>query len=226
MILLLGINVLLFIKRILKKLILISLLLPLLTGCVKLITQFSPNLIPNLTQTFFEECDSELARVSLPADLKLLEGLLKNDPQNKQLLTALCMGFTGYSALFLEEKDPERASLFYLRARNYGLKALGCGVVTNLQLEMIRVIMARALRKGGKFWIRVFSDKPVTKKPAETRMGKGKGDVDHWGVTIKRGKVLFEIAGIPREYAQSILRNQLYLIFTFFCYRAGNLPCR
>ena len=125
MILLLGINVLPSIKKIHKKLILIFLFLPLLTGCVKLVTQFSPNLIPNLTQTFFEECDSELARVSLPADLKLLEGLLKNDPQNKQLLTALCMGFTGYSALFLEEKDPERASLFYLRARNYGLKALG-----------------------------------------------------------------------------------------------------
>jgi large subunit ribosomal protein L16 len=92
----------------------------------------------------------------------------------------------------------------------YGLKALGCGSITNLQLEMIRVIMARALRKGGKFWIRIFSDKPVTKKPAETRMGKGKGDVDHWAATIKRGKVLFEIAGIPKEYAQSILRNIAY----------------
>ncbi|MFC1514542.1 50S ribosomal protein L16 [Candidatus Omnitrophota bacterium] len=92
----------------------------------------------------------------------------------------------------------------------FGLKSLGCGEVTNLQLEMIRIIMARALRKGGKFWIRVFSDKPITKKPAETRMGKGKGDVDHWAVTIKRGKILFEIAGIPKEYAQSILRNVAY----------------
>jgi len=92
----------------------------------------------------------------------------------------------------------------------YGLKALGCGTVSNKQLEMIRVIMARALRKGGKFWIRVFSDKPVTKKPAETRMGKGKGDVDHWEVVIRRGKVLFEIGGVPREYAQTILRNAAY----------------
>jgi hypothetical protein len=125
MILLLGINVLPIIKKIHKKPILIFLFLPFLTGCVKLVTQFSPNLIPNLTQTFFEECDAELARVSLPADLKLLEGLLKNDPQNKQLLTALCMGFTGYSMLFVEEQDPERASLLYLRARSYGLKALG-----------------------------------------------------------------------------------------------------
>ncbi len=92
----------------------------------------------------------------------------------------------------------------------YGLKALGCGTISNIQLEMIRIIMARALRKGGKFWIRVFSDKPVTKKPAETRMGKGKGDVDHWEAVIKRGRVLFEIGGVPREYAQIVLRNIAY----------------
>ncbi|MBN2120097.1 MAG: 50S ribosomal protein L16 [Candidatus Omnitrophica bacterium] len=92
----------------------------------------------------------------------------------------------------------------------YGLKSLGCGTISNLQLEMIRVIMARALRKGGKFWMRIFSDRPVTKKPAETRMGKGKGDVDHWEVVIKRGKILFEIGGVPREYAQNILRNVSY----------------
>ena len=92
----------------------------------------------------------------------------------------------------------------------FGLKALGCGSLTNLQLEMIRVIMARALRKGGKFWIRVFSDKPVTKKPAETRMGKGKGDVDHWEFVVRSGKVLFEVGGIPREYAQTILRTISY----------------
>lgn len=108
-----------------RNVLLIALLIPILSGCVKLVTQFSPSLIPNLTQTFFEECDLELARLSFPADLKLMEGLVKNDPQNKQLLTALCMGFTGYSMLFVEEEDPERASLLYLRARGYGLKALG-----------------------------------------------------------------------------------------------------
>lgn len=108
-----------------RNVLLIALLIPILSGCVKLVTQFSPSLIPNLTQTFFEECDPELARLSFPADLKLMEGLVKNDPQNKQLLTALCMGFTGYSMLFVEEEDPERASLLYLRARGYGLKALG-----------------------------------------------------------------------------------------------------
>jgi tetratricopeptide (TPR) repeat protein len=96
-----------------------------LAGCVRLITQFSPSLISNFTLSFFEECDPELARQSLPAELKLLEGLLKNDPQNKQLLATLSAGFTGYSMLFVEEENPERASELYLRARDYGLKALG-----------------------------------------------------------------------------------------------------
>lgn len=107
-----------------KLLVILSLIL-LLTGCVKLAMRFSPSLIPNLTQTFFEECDPDLAKQSLPADLKLMEGLLKNDPKNKQLLNALCMGFTGYAMLFVEEKDPQRASQIYLRARGYGLRALG-----------------------------------------------------------------------------------------------------
>ncbi len=92
----------------------------------------------------------------------------------------------------------------------FGLKALGCGVISNKQLEMIRIIMSRALRKGGKFWIRIFSDTPVTKKPAETRMGKGKGDVDHWEAKIRRGKVLFEIGGVPKDYAQKVLRDIAY----------------
>jgi hypothetical protein len=107
------------------KMLIIILLIPILSGCVKLVTQLSPSLIPNLTQTFFEECDPELARLSFPADLKLMEGLVKNDSQNKQLLTALCTGFTGYSMLFVEEEDPERASRLYLRARSYGFRALG-----------------------------------------------------------------------------------------------------
>lgn len=92
----------------------------------------------------------------------------------------------------------------------YGLKSLSPGKLTNNQLEMVRIILSRALRKGGKFWIRIFSDKPITKKPQETRMGKGKGDVSHWEAVIKRGKVLFEIGGVPREYAQEIFRNISY----------------
>jgi tetratricopeptide (TPR) repeat protein len=87
--------------------------------------KFAPSFIPNLSQTFFEECDPVLAEQSLPASLKLMEGLLKNDPENKQILTALCTAFTGYAMLYVEEDDPEAASSLYLRARAYGFKALG-----------------------------------------------------------------------------------------------------
>jgi tetratricopeptide (TPR) repeat protein len=92
---------------------------------MKLALNATSSLIPNLTRAFFEECDLKLAEQSLPAELKLMEGLLKNAPKNKQILTALCMGFTGYAMLFVEEEDPERASKLYLRARRYGLKAMG-----------------------------------------------------------------------------------------------------
>ena len=100
------------------------LLILLMTGCTRLALNATSSLIPNLTRAFFEECDLELAKQSLPAELKLMEGLLKNAPQNKEILTALCMGFTGYAMLFVEEEDPERASRLYLRARRYGLRAM------------------------------------------------------------------------------------------------------
>jgi hypothetical protein len=96
-----------------------------LTGCIKMALRSAPSLIPNLSQSFFEECDIDLARQALPASLKLMEGLLKNDPENKQILTNLCMGFTGYAMLFVEDDNPNEASALYLRARDYGLKALG-----------------------------------------------------------------------------------------------------
>jgi len=112
-------------KRFACRLFILFSMVPLLTGCFGLITTLSPSLIPGFTETFFEECDPELARIALPADLKLMEGLLKNDPTNRQLLTALCMGFTGYVMLFIEDENPERASQLYLRARDYGLEALG-----------------------------------------------------------------------------------------------------
>jgi len=103
----------------------IVLLMLLMTGCTRLALHATSPLIPNLTRAFFEECDLKLAEQSLPAELKLMEGLLKSAPQNKELLTALCMGFTGYAMLFVEEEYPERASRLYLRARRYGLKAMG-----------------------------------------------------------------------------------------------------
>jgi len=94
-------------------------------GCTSLAVNAASSLLPNLTSVFFEECDLELARQSLPAQLKLTEGLLKNAPGNREFLTALCMGYTGYAMLFVEEENPERASRLYQRARVYGLRAIG-----------------------------------------------------------------------------------------------------
>lgn len=91
-----------------------------------------------------------------------------------------------------------------------GLKALDNGWLKNTQIESVRVILARQLRHGGKLWIRAFPDKPITKKPAEVRMGKGKGDLDHWVCVVKRGKVLFELGGVPEEFARQCFRLAAY----------------
>ena len=94
-------------------------------GCARLAMPVASSMIPGFTSAFFEECDLKLAEASLPAELKLMEGLLKNDPSNSRILTALCMGFTGYAMLFVEDESPERASGLYLRAKTYGMKAMG-----------------------------------------------------------------------------------------------------
>jgi len=104
---------------------LITLGLMQLLGCMQVALRASPSLFPNVAATIFEECDPELAKASIPSNLKLMEGLLKNDPENKKILTTLSMGFAGYSLLFIEPEDPERASAFYLRALEYGVRALG-----------------------------------------------------------------------------------------------------
>jgi large subunit ribosomal protein L16 len=88
----------------------------------------------------------------------------------------------------------------------FGLKALDNGYFTDRQIEAARVAVMRSLRGGGKVWIRVFPDKPITKKPAETRMGKGKGDPSHWVAVVKRGKILFELDGIPLDIAKECMR--------------------
>ena len=96
------------------------------SACTQVVIRTAaPSLIPNFTASIFEECDAELARNAIPSSLKLMEGLLRNDPQNKEILLSLSMGFAGYSLLFVEPEDPERASQLYLRARAYGLEALG-----------------------------------------------------------------------------------------------------
>ena len=92
----------------------------------------------------------------------------------------------------------------------FGLKTLENGWLRNTQIEAVRVILARQLHKGGKLWIRIFPDKSITKKPAEVRMGKGKGEIDHWVAVIKRGKILFELGGIPEEYAKQCFRLAAY----------------
>jgi len=94
-------------------------------GCTRMVMPIASSMIPGFTNAFFEECDLKLAEESLPAELKMMEGLLKNDPGNQKILTALCMGFTGYAMLFVEDEDPERASRLYLRAKTYGLTAMG-----------------------------------------------------------------------------------------------------
>jgi len=88
----------------------------------------------------------------------------------------------------------------------YGLKALEAEWITGNQIEAARIAITRYLKRGGKLWIRIFPDKPVTKKPAETRMGKGKGNVDHWVAVVKPGRILFELAGVSREEAEEAFR--------------------
>lgn len=92
----------------------------------------------------------------------------------------------------------------------YGLQALEPGWITSRQIEAIRRSIVREMRRRGKYWVRIFPDKPVTAKPAETRMGKGKGSVDHWVAVVKPGRVIFEVSGVPDEIALSALRSAGY----------------
>ncbi len=88
----------------------------------------------------------------------------------------------------------------------YGLKALEPAWITNRQIEAARVALTRHVKRGGKIWIRIFPDKPVTEKPAETRMGKGKGSPEHWVAVVKPGRILFEIEGVKPELAKEAMR--------------------
>ena len=89
----------------------------------------------------------------------------------------------------------------------YGLKALEPGWITSRQIEAARVAISRAMSRTGKMWIRVFPDKPITKKPAETRMGKGKGAPEGWVAVVKPGRVMFELSGVPIDVAREALRK-------------------
>ncbi|MBK5111035.1 MAG: 50S ribosomal protein L16 [Thermoleophilia bacterium] len=88
----------------------------------------------------------------------------------------------------------------------FGLKALDRGWITNRQIEAARVAMTRKIKRGGKVWINIFPDKPITKKPAETRMGKGKGNPEAWVAVVKPGRVMFELSGVSEELAREAMR--------------------
>jgi large subunit ribosomal protein L16 len=89
---------------------------------------------------------------------------------------------------------------------DFGLKAMEPGFITDRQIEASRVAMTRFVKRGGKIWVRLFPDKPITKKPAEVRMGSGKGPLDHWACPVKAGRILFEMEGVSVEMAQEAMR--------------------
>ena len=88
----------------------------------------------------------------------------------------------------------------------FGLQAVECGRITNRQIEAARIAMTRYVKRGGKIWLRVFPDKPVSKKPLETRMGKGKGNPEFWVAVIKPGRMLYEMDGVPESIAKEAFR--------------------
>ena len=91
----------------------------------------------------------------------------------------------------------------------YGLKSLERGWITNRQIEAARVAMTRKIKRGGKVWINVFPDKPVTQKPAETRMGSGKGNPERWVAVVKPGRIMFELAGVSEELARGAMERAI-----------------
>jgi large subunit ribosomal protein L16 len=93
---------------------------------------------------------------------------------------------------------------------DYGLQALEPGWISARQIEAARRTIVRAIRRKGKVWIRIFPDKPITHKPAETRMGKGKGNVEYWAAVVKPGRIMFEVGGLPNDVAKEALRLASY----------------
>ena len=93
---------------------------------------------------------------------------------------------------------------------SYGLQALEPAWITSNQIEAARIALTRAIKRGGKVWIKIFPDKPVTKKPAETRMGSGKGSPEYWVAVVKPGRVLFEVAGVSEELCREALRLAMH----------------
>ncbi len=97
----------------------------------------------------------------------------------------------------------------------YGLQALECGRISNRQIEAARIAMTRHIKRGGKIWLRIFPDKPVSKKPLETRMGKGKAEPEFWAARVKPGRILYELSGVPLDMAREAFVRVAY-----------KMPCR
>jgi len=89
---------------------------------------------------------------------------------------------------------------------SFGFQALECGRITDRQIEAARIAMTRYIKRGGKIWLRIFPDKPVSKKPAETRMGKGKGGPEYWVAVVRQGRMLYEMEGVSEEIAKEAFR--------------------
>ena len=89
---------------------------------------------------------------------------------------------------------------------SFGLQALECGRITDRQIEAARIAMTRYVKRSGKIWLRIFPDKPISKKPAETRMGKGKGGPEYWVAVVRQGRMLYEMEGVPEEIAKEAFR--------------------
>jgi large subunit ribosomal protein L16 len=109
---------------------------------------------------------------------------------------------------------------------DFGLKSLDCAWITDRQIEAARVAITRHIKRGGKLWIRIFPDKPITKKPAETRMGKGKGAPEQWVAVVKPGRILFEVEGVPQELAaaaMSLAAQKLPIATKFVSRHSGEL---
>ncbi|MCB2155391.1 50S ribosomal protein L16 [bacterium] len=93
---------------------------------------------------------------------------------------------------------------------SFGIKAMECGWITNRQIEAARIAITRHVKRGGKLWINIFPDKPLTVKPAETRMGKGKGNPEHWVAVVKPGRIMFELEGVSMELAREAMTRAIH----------------
>src|ERR1700752_741293 len=113
---------------------------------------------------------------------------------------------TKYRKMHRGRRRGEAKSGSRVQFGEYGLKSMEAGWVTNRQIEAARIAMTRKIKRGGKVWITIFPDKSVTAKPAETRMGSGKGSPEHWFAVVKPGRVMFELAGVPEPLAREALR--------------------